>query len=307
MISRISRGVACLLIGSIFLWSCIGGKKTPENPSIPADPKIAVKPTFPAISMTPVNPAISQAQLDIAAGNFQKALDTYQGEYLKKPKDTGVRESYLSALEHVRVHGDKAFDKGDFLPARSTYELLLKNFSRFSHFDNLLSFDRNFLVARVRMSRILGAELQAQGYLQSGDFQKAMGVYKGLYQQYPGDSQVWDGYARVLESIKNSADQAFQRNDLAAAGCAYRLLLKRGPSIHPAGRSLSYGRETLAERISQCRKALFDNALQQYRSGNLSQAILIWKSILSFDPEDSEVKKAVDMASLQSRNLERTR
>lgn len=303
----IPKGAVCLIISSILLCSCAGIKKTPGNSTVQADPTIAVNPAIPENSTSLANPIIHQAHHDLAAGDFQKALDAYQREYPDKTKNAEVLKGYLSAIEYVKAYGDKALEKGDFSLARSTYDLLLKNFLRFSHFDKLLSFDRNFLVARVRMSRALGVERQAQFYLLNGGFQKAMSVYRELSEQYPRDPQVWEGYNKVLESIKNSADQALQKKDLALAGSTYRLLLKRGPSGHPVGHPLSYSRETLTGKITHCRKVLFENALEQYRSGNLNQAILIWKSILTFDPENTEVRKAVEMASLQSRNLESTR
>jgi hypothetical protein len=59
--------------------------------------------------------------------------------------------------------------------------------------------------------------------------------------------------------------------------------------------------------MGNCKKFLFENGLQQYRSGNLNQAISLWKSILVFDPENQEIKKAVDMASLQSKNLQKAK
>jgi len=57
--------------------------------------------------------------------------------------------------------------------------------------------------------------------------------------------------------------------------------------------------------IETCRKILFEDALEQYRSGNLSQAISIWRNILTFDPENPEVRKATEKAILQTRNLEK--
>jgi hypothetical protein len=42
-------------------------------------------------------------------------------------------------------------------------------------------------------------------------------------------------------------------------------------------------------------------------SGNLSQAISIWKSVLTFDPENQKIKKAVDIEILQSKNLEKAK
>jgi hypothetical protein len=61
----------------------------------------------------------------------------------------------------------------------------------------------------------------------------------------------------------------------------------------------------LDKAIETCRKILFEDGLEKYRSGNLSQAISIWRNILTFDPENLEVKKATDKAIRQARNLEK--
>jgi hypothetical protein len=71
--------------------------------------------------------------------------------------------------------------------------------------------------------------------------------------------------------------------------------------------SLSFNREGLTARIRDCEKILFEKGLEQYRSGNLNQAISLWKSILVSDPENQEIKKAVDMASRQFRNLQKAK
>jgi len=57
--------------------------------------------------------------------------------------------------------------------------------------------------------------------------------------------------------------------------------------------------------IETCRKILFEDGLDHYRSGNLSQAISIWRDILTFDPENLEVKNATDKAVLQSGNMKK--
>jgi len=69
--------------------------------------------------------------------------------------------------------------------------------------------------------------------------------------------------------------------------------------------SLSFERKGLSEKIKSCRKILFENGLEQYRSGSLDQAISIWKTILTFDPENQEIKRAVDIATLQLENLQK--
>jgi tetratricopeptide (TPR) repeat protein len=152
---------------------------------------------------------------------------------------------------------------------------------------------------------MLPAEKQARSCLKNGDVQKGIDIYRGLIQQYPWDTTVRNGYVSLLESIKGQADLNFKRKDFAQAGRTYRILLKNYSSLSHLNRFFSYNAELLDTGIETCRKILFEDALEQYRSGNLSQAISIWKNILTFDPENLEVKKAMDKAILQTRNLEK--
>jgi Tfp pilus assembly protein PilF len=142
-------------------------------------------------------------------------------------------------------------------------------------------------------------------YLAAGDFQKTIETYKEVYQQNPKDAMVRNNYIKSLEAIKRSGDQAFERKDFALAGRSYGILRRNYPHFSDLNRSLSWRRKFLNDRIRNCRKILFENALEQYRSGNLSNATAIWKSILEFDPENAEVKKAVDTATMQLKNLEK--
>ena len=148
---------------------------------------------------------------------------------------------------------------------------------------------------------------QAQTELGAGEFQKAIDIYKEIYQKYPQDPTVRSGYIKTLESIKSRGDRAFERNNFELAGCIYEILLKNFSSFTHLSRSFSFNREVLIAKIKSCKKILFENGLEQYRSGNLNKAISIWKSILAFDPENQEIKNAVDMAILQSKNLEKVK
>ncbi len=257
------------------------------------------------VKRSQVKSAIDEAHQELSAGDFQKALDTYQLVYKKYPKDPEMLKKYIETIESTKARGDKAFDTENFVDAQITYDLLLKNFSRFSDFANLLSFKKNFLVTRLKMSRMLPAEKQARSCLKSGDVQKGIDIYRGLIQQYPWDTTVRNGYVSLLESIKGQADLDFKRKDFAQAGRTYRILLKNYSSLSHLNRFLSYNAGLLNTGIETCRKILFEDGLEQYRSGNLSQAISIWRDILTFDPENLEVKKATDKAILQTRNLEK--
>jgi len=151
------------------------------------------------------------------------------------------------------------------------------------------------------------ATRQAQMELEAGKFQRAIDICKEIYQKYPQDPTVQSGYIKTLESIKSSGDRAFEKNRFELAGCIYQTLLKHVSSVTYLSRSFSFGREVLTVKIKSCKKILFENGLEQYRSGNLNQAISIWKSILAFDPENQEIRRAVEMATLQYRNLEKVK
>ncbi len=257
------------------------------------------------LKRTQVKSTLDEAHQELQLGDFQKALDTYQLAYKKYPKDAEVLRNYVETIESVKVQGDIAFDTKNFLQAQMTYDLLIKNFVRFSEFTHLLSFKEDFLVTRLKMSRMLQAEKQAQFFIKRGDLQKGIDIYRGLFQQYSSDTTVRNRYISLLESIKGQADLDFIRKDFASAGRAYRILLRNYSSLSYPKRSLSYNPRLLDTGLEICRKILFDDGLDHYRSGNLSQAISIWRNILTFDPENLEVKKVTDQAILQYENLRR--
>jgi hypothetical protein len=55
--------------------------------------------------------------------------------------------------------------------------------------------------------------------------------------------------------------------------------------------------------LTECSDRLSRLALTQYRQGNLTAAISLWKSILEFEPGNAGAKKAIDTASTQLKNL----
>ena len=244
-----------------------------------------------------------QAQLELEAGDFQKAIDIYEEIYQKYPQDPTVRSGYIKTVESIKSRGDRAFERNNFELAENIYEILTKNWFHFTDLSQSLSFNKNFLEMKIITCRRLSSEKLAWSYLEAGAFQKTIDVYKEIYQKYPQDPTVRSSYIKTLESIKSRGDRAFERTDFALAGYVYQILLKNFSSVNHLSSSFSFNREVLTRKIKSVKKILFENGLEQYRSGNLNQAISTWKSILAFDPENQEIKKAVDIAILQSKNL----
>jgi tetratricopeptide (TPR) repeat protein len=248
-----------------------------------------------------------RVQMEIEAGKFQSAIDLYREIYKKWPQDSNVRNGYIKTLEVIKSRGDQAFERNDFQLAEKNYEVLVRNWIHFSDFSQSLSFRKTLLEKRVKTSRCLFTEEQVSSHLKAGEFRKASDLCKEVYKRYPQDPTVRNGYIRTLESIKANGDRAFEGHHFALAGSVYEMLLKDLSSVKNLNGSLSFSKEGLTSQISNCRKVLFESGLKQYRSGNLNQAISLWKSILTFDPENREIKRAVNMATLQLENLQKAK
>jgi tetratricopeptide (TPR) repeat protein len=249
--------------------------------------------------------AAGQAQMELEAGKFQSAIGICEEIYQKYPQDPAVRSGYIRTLESIKSSGDRAFERNDFEMAGNIYEILEKNWSHFADLSLSLSFKRSFLEKKAKTSRCLFIGGQVSSYLKAGEFQRAIDICKEIHQKYPRDLTVQSSYIKTLESIKSNGDRAFERGDFALAGSIYEVLLKHVSSVTQLNGSLSFERKGLSEKIKSCRKILFENGLEQYRSGSLDQAISIWKTILTFDPENQEIKRAVDIATLQLENLQK--
>jgi tetratricopeptide (TPR) repeat protein len=245
--------------------------------------------------------------MEIEAGRFQRAIDLCREIYKSNPQDPAVRSGYVRTLESMKATGDRAFERNHYETAGNIYETLAKNWPHFADLSPSLSFNRNYLEKRAKASRCRVIEGQISSYVKAGEFQKAIDMSKEIYQKYPRDSAVRGSYVQTLELIKSNGDRAFERRDFALAGSVYETLLKHVSSVNHLNGSRSFDRDGLMARIKTCKKTLFENGLEHYRTGNLDRAISIWRSILAFDPGNEEVKRVVDMATLQLKNLQKTK
>jgi hypothetical protein len=57
--------------------------------------------------------------------------------------------------------------------------------------------------------------------------------------------------------------------------------------------------------IRECSNYLTNQGLIKYREGNLKEGIDIWESLLSFQPENEEIKKAIQTARDQLSKIKR--
>ncbi len=115
--------------------------------------------------------ATRQAQMELEAGKFQRAIDICKEIYPKYPQDPTVRSIYIKTLESSKSSGDLALKRNNFEMAGNIYEILAKNWFHFSDFSQFLSFNKNFLEKKIKTSRCLFIEEQVSSYVKAGKFQ----------------------------------------------------------------------------------------------------------------------------------------
>lgn len=144
---------------------------------------------------------------------------------------------------------------------------------------------------------------QAQTHFESGDYGKALEVYADAYRHYPRSEVLRANYLRAGERVRTASDAAYQRKDFVEAGSACAILLKSAILDKDFAAELSFDKEHLNQQIKACSKGLLEAGLVQYREGNLDEAIATWGKVAAFDPDNREVKNAIDKATMQLQNL----
>jgi tetratricopeptide (TPR) repeat protein len=273
--------VLLVAAGGLFLFSCA----PPSKPGL--------------------GPDMAPAQHRLAVGDFQGALDSYAAIAESYPGDKSVMKEFARAIEQMKARADGWFEEKDFASAEKTYSLLLANFPRFAGFEESLSFGPKSLSRRVLECQEHLSERRARQSLAEGDYLRALDGFKGLPPEVLQSQAQSAGLRRIMEEIRQLADKAVARKDFVAAGKGYAVLWREYPIAQQVDLSLSFSRNEMDEGMKKCRTQLTREGLDQYRKGNLKEAIAIWQGLLQFDPDNVEVRKAVDTATEQLKKLQK--
>lgn len=144
----------------------------------------------------------------------------------------------------------------------------------------------------------------AKKHMEAGEYQKAIDVYNVEVQKHPHDLSLAREYVKSIENIASAADKALDKKDFASAGRNYDVLLKNYAHFKGFDKELSFNSIYLNEKLSYCKKAIFKQGFQEYRKGNLGEAIALWQHLLVIDPQNTDIKKALRTATLQQKNLQ---
>ncbi len=215
----------------------------------------------------------------------------------------------MAAIGEVKKAGDRARAQGSYVAAQGAYRTLTDRWDGFSAFTGRLGFKRTDLEADLKDCRIGMCERIFRQELLAERFAGALAVFQDAARQYPGDTAVKTMYAKGVGEIRAIGAKALAAKDYATAGKVNGLLLKNLASFGGLGAAAERGpsdRKALEETLRICATGLTNNGLAEYRKGNLEKAIAVWSDLLAFDPENAEIKKALDTAKAQLGQLKGT-
>jgi len=249
----------------------------------------------------PVKRAAVESRQAMASGDFQRAVDAFNAPFQRDPQRKGLAEAYTKTVEEIHLVADRARGRQDFALARRVYRVLLDNFPDFTGrgIASGLSFSRSELEAGLRDCRIGLVEAEARQEMTAGNLAKALGLYLPLFKEYPRDAVLSSRYVRFVQDIRALADKAKADGNFGQAGMAYALLAGDLPAFDARQAVPLLSRAGLKAAIALCRESLTKAGLAEYRKGNLEKAIAVWESLLLFDPDNAEIKKAVETAKTQ--------
>jgi len=187
----------------------------------------------------------------------------------------------------------------------------MMNFQRavwiFAALTLLLAFPSCMQMKRFLLPQTNGQTLsQARQNMTAGKYQKAIDLYKAEYEKHPQDRALVKEYVKSLEEIKTAGDRALHREDFEFAGKSYNVLLKNYSDFKGFTNMLSFDRAQLHSRLTNCKTALSKKGFQEYREGDLSEAISLWQNYLALDPHNADIRKALNTARTQQKNLQQT-
>jgi tetratricopeptide (TPR) repeat protein len=250
-------------------------------------------------------PQPSQPDRFVTPGDFSRALDPILEARRANPKDRALAARCVRTVESIKQTADRALAAKDYEMAQAAFRVLKKNYDAFQDLASRLTFSRADVEAGLKYASIYSADARYLRALEAVDYPRALEVYRVLLSEYPADAVVRGKCATAAREVWNAGNKALRAKDYARAGVAHALLLRNLASFERLGPELGFTRADLTKTVADCRGKLMTSGLAEYRKGNVTRAVAIWQSLLAFDPDNAEAKKALETAKIQMREAEK--
>ncbi len=241
----------------------------------------------------------AESRQALADGDFQKALDGFKAAYEKNPGGKEMTANYVRTVEEIKGAADLALGQREYARAGSIYRVLLNSYDDFGALEPTLSFNKAQLETALKECRIGAVYNPSAQAVKAGSLARALDIFQAALKESPGDAELAAKYRGTVNQIKAIGDNAFGAKDFAQAGRVHTVLLRDYASFEGMRPPVAFSREALKDVVSACGEILTQTGLAEYRKGNLAEAITVWEGLLAFDPDNAEIKKAVNTAKTQ--------
>ena len=205
--------------------------------------------------------------------------------------------------EEIKKKADEARSQKQYSLAMDGYLLLFKNFDYFSHFIPDLSFNSKEIEQYLKECRLENYLVQIDQSLKAKKYEQVSSLLQEALKANPGEPRLKKQIEKLLVELKSSGDRSLADLDFARAGWHYGLAKKNWSKFKSHTSSLPFKLEDLDSGLKTCSQQLTNQGLVEYRKGNLKGAISIWESILTFDPDNEQIKKAISTARAQLQQI----
>ncbi|MGB9892828.1 MAG: tetratricopeptide repeat protein [Candidatus Saccharicenans sp.] len=288
-----------LMIVILVSWSLLlTGCSKVKLPFIKTEPP-APQPAGQSEVMEKGKPLAPEAEQAMAAGDYQQALDIYFAYSQKQPDNPKLQAALVAAVETIKKEAEAAKDRGQYSRAISYYKLLVNKFDQFDRFASGLSFNLNDLRNGIKDCQLAIYMNEVSQARKAENYEKAINLLAGALKENPTSESLKSLSKQVVKEIELRAGQALASEDLVKAGKNFAWLKIAAAKLGNLGPELKINLEEVERSIQNCSQKLMHRGLVEYRKGNLKEAIVIWESILSFQPENEEARKAVQTARAQ--------
>jgi len=251
----------------------------------------------------PEEQPLVEANQALASGQYAQALDIYKTQLDLKPENKKIQTAARGALEEIKKKADEARSQKHYSLAMGGYLLLLKNYDYFSHLVPDLSFNSKEIEQYLKECRLENYLAQIDQSLKAKKYEQVSSLLQEALKASPGEPRLKKQIEKLLVELKSSGDSSLADLDFAQAGEYYSLAKKNWSKFKGYTGSLSFKLEDLDSGLKTCSQQLTNQGLVEYRKGNLKGAISIWETILTFDPENEQIKKAISTARAQLQQI----
>ena len=111
-------------------------------------------------------------------------------------------------------------------------------------------------------------------------------------------------YVLAVNGLLEVGTDAYASGDFAAAARTFKFVLNEYPLEPSLRERVSHDPKRIRALLETCKGRLMEQGLDEYRQGNLENAISKWKLLLAISPGHQEARKAVETAKVQLQTLQ---